>query len=224
MSEQDDIQRGERIEAYVSGKLVGLERARFEDEVARDAELRDDVELAKLLRDAVKNEEVMRFRDRVREVTEEQEALVRAEEGAPVVPIQRSRTWAYLAAAASVALVVTFAWWQWDRQPQYAELAMAYANDTRSATRGDSSTDGITDEDVLDNARDLLALKRPDEALRLIKDVSFAAPCTEARRVWLMALAHLMKDQVAEARTELHDVASSGCMVKQPAQELLDEL
>ncbi|QQR85400.1 MAG: hypothetical protein IPJ76_12360 [Flavobacteriales bacterium] len=125
MSDHDDLIRADRISAYVSGTLTGAERAAFEADMARDAALANDVELERLLRDTIKHEDVMRFRDRVRKVVSEQE-LAATKTETKVISIDRSRTWAYIAAAASVALVVTVALWQWGagglRQDTLAEL------------------------------------------------------------------------------------------------------
>ena len=180
MSEMDDIQRAERIEAYMSGKLLGTGRVRFEEELARDPALREDLDLERLLRDTVKNEDVMRFRDRVREVTEEQEARATGGEDTPVVSIKRSRTWAYLAAAASVALVVTFAWMQWGQEPEYAELAMNVVSTYEfSGTRSGSSAEdrfGKLDEELssLRRSGHLAAYLARSEEL-LVSDSLFAA-------------------------------------------------
>lgn len=224
MNASDDIQRAERIETYVSGKLQGTERLHFEEELARDASLREAVEMERLLRDTVRNEDVMRFRDRVREVTREQEALSGEEDSTPVLGIQRSRTWAYMAAAASVAVLVVATTIWLSRSPSYSELAMSYAQDSRWSVRGDEAGSINSDEDLLDRARKQIADKHAAEAMSLIEHRTFAAPCTEARRVWLMALAHLMLEQREQAAAELRTVAGSGCMLKMPAKELLEKL
>ena len=230
MSEQDDIQpslpagrRGERIEAYVSGKLAGDERARFEEELAHDAALREDVELERLLRDTIRNEDVMRFRDRVKEVTEEQEALADADGGTPVVPIERSRSWAYLAAAASVALVVTFAWWQWGMKTDHRELAMACAREFTTATRGDSSA--VNDDGTRwMQARDLLLHNHTAEAIALLTGPATGQACSEAQRHWLLALAYLLNENAVKADAELDAVIAAGCEVSRQASELKEKL
>lgn len=144
MSEHGDLMRADRISAYVSGTLTGAERAAFEAEMARDAALANDVELERLLRDTIKHEDVMRFRDRVRKVVAEQEASAEKPE-APVIPIGRSRTWVYLAAAASVAAVVAFALWNWAGTGGLQQDTLAALNTDQgfefSGTRGGTTDD-----------------------------------------------------------------------------------
>lgn len=176
MSEHDDLIRAERISAFVSGKLTGVDRAAFEAEMAHDAALASDVELERLLRETVKHEDVMRFRGRVRAVVTEQE-LAATKTETKVISIDRSRTWAYIAAAASVALVVTFALWQWGgigglRQDTLAELNTGHGfefSGTRSGTTDelDEELSGLRRSGQLD-----AYLRQSEHAL--VNDTAFA--------------------------------------------------
>lgn len=175
MSEHDDLIRAERISAYVSGTLIGTDRAAFEADMARNAALANDVELERLLRETVKHEDVMRFRDRVRTVVTEQE-LAATKTETKVISIDRSRTWAYIAAAASVALVITFALWQWSagglQQDTLAELNTERGfefSGTRSGTTDDLDEElsGLRRSGQLD-----AYLRRSD--LALMNDSAFA--------------------------------------------------
>lgn len=130
MERMDDMERHERIEAYVRGRMSEPDRASFEADMTADAELRDAVELERTMQDVLMQEKNMRFRDLVKEVSDEldkeqtnvhdmehggrpmevvpEEATVNKTE-VPVIPIDRKRNWGWLAAAASVALVGSYA-------------------------------------------------------------------------------------------------------------------
>ena len=131
---------------------------------------------------------------------------------------------AWWAAAASVLIILAVGT-VWLLQPEGAsELAMAYAQDHRSVDRVDRGEATATNEDLNDKALELLRTERPEDALDLLQVEPFLDPCTEARRQWLLALGHLMLDQKDAARPLLERVSASGCMLQNPASELLDDL
>lgn len=113
MSEEQDIQRSERIHAYVHDHMDEWERARFEQELASDADLRSEVEAARALDAALGQERELRFRKLVGAVSD------RLEEGSggglieetPVIPIGRRNNLRWMAAAASIALLIGATAW-----------------------------------------------------------------------------------------------------------------
>ncbi|MBV6405823.1 MAG: hypothetical protein IT228_04715 [Flavobacteriales bacterium] len=111
---EPDFQRLERIEAYVSGKLGGEELRTFESELAQDERLRAEVEVERTLSGTLQRGQELRFRDLVQRVSgaQEQKTTQSGVSETPVIPIQHGR-WKWLAAAASVALVVGLALQQW---------------------------------------------------------------------------------------------------------------
>ncbi|MFZ1664885.1 MAG: hypothetical protein WBO28_09860 [Flavobacteriales bacterium] len=180
-----------------------------------------DPRMETFISDAQGREDVYHFKQLLGEVAAKVEA---SEADTPVIPIGRKVNYAWIAAAASVALLIVTSVFWFDRPPNHTELAMAYAKDERSMLRGDDAPNTDADEVLLDSARVQLSNGQAKEALSLIEDRSFAAPCTEANRLWLVALAHLMLDQSDQAKSELQTVAGSGCMVKDAAKELLEKL
>lgn len=174
-----------------------------------------------LYQEAMAREDVYRFRNVLRDVANKIEA---SEKEAPVIHITRKPSWGWMAVAASVAILVVGAIFWLDRSPDHSELAMAYAQDDRSSLRSDQASGRNADEDLLDSARVYLSEGNVGPALSILQNGSVADPCVEARRKWLFALAYLIEGRTEKAKAELRVVAGSGCMVKDPAKELLDQL
>ena len=107
MDEPNDIERQERIEAYVNGALTGEALRTFEAELDRDPGLRSDVETERTLRATLQRGQELRFRDLVQQVSDQQERGASGGGGAepPVIPIDRGR-WKWWGAAASVAVLL----------------------------------------------------------------------------------------------------------------------
>lgn len=149
--------------------------------------------LEQFMREAFAREDVHRFKQVLREVAGRVEKEEVGSGGGRVIPIQRPTRWITWAAAASVALVVTFALWQWGgtgglHQDTLAQLNMDHGFEF-SGTRS-----GATDEldEQLNKVRRSGQL---DEYLRqseraLTNDTAFAARFNDPVRldraiVWL---------------------------------------
>ena len=142
MEPLNDPQRQRRIEAFVSGRMQGLVRDAFELAMTTDLDLCEAVEIERTMQNVLRHEKSMRFRDLVKEVSDGMKEPVLEEVDSPkadtpVIPISRKRSWTWLAAAASVALMTTIGWWVWVRPMAYDQLAMNVTTDYHfSTTRG----------------------------------------------------------------------------------------
>lgn len=223
MNSMNDMERQERIEAYVSGKLAPAEREVFEQAMNVDELLRADVEVERLLHTTLKRGPEMRFRDLVERVSTEQERTPseRGAGGKPVVPIFRGR-WRYWAAAASVVLLVGVGAALMMRGPDQEELAMAQVEAFSISVRGDSTTTDPYAVDLM-NARRWLLDQHPEEAFALLQKPR-STPCQDAERRWLLGLAYLLTQEETKARAEISAVAQAGCAVSAKAAELLERI
>lgn len=223
MAEQDDIRRQERIEAYVGGKLAGEELRAFEAQLATDEQLRQDVEVERTLAGTLQRSPELRFRDLVQRVSDEQERGATGGGGAekPVIPIDRGR-WRWLAAAASVALLIGAGAVLFLQGGDPQQLAMAEVREFSITVRGDST--GVSAHaDALMKARQLILDRKPAEAIALLQ-VPRPAVCEEAQRKWLLGAAHVVAGNSAKARPELQQASQAGCSISPKAAALLKAL
>lgn len=215
MDRPNDIERQERIEAYVSGKLSGEELRAFEQALGGDGELRADVEIERVLRETVKRGPEMRFRELVQRVSQEQEnaGLNSGAPETPVIPIDRKRNWTWIAAAASVALLLTVGIAQFMRGPNDQELAMNFADQTRllHTTRGEKDQEPYSGVAELDNALALILAQQPDKASDILAAYSTAEPALSCKRDWLNALALLQHGDEELATPLLKRVIARAC-------------
>lgn len=224
MNEEQEIQRSERIRAFVQESMNPSERAVFEQEMATDPGLRAEVEAAQAVTAALRNEPELRFRELVSRVSAEQEQASGSGTAAPVIPIGRKPNWGWMAAAASVLVLVAIGIGNYLLPTDHAELAMTYVDRARSGVRGQMPDSLSGEEALLDSALALLQQKEVERAKALLDTAPFTTTCTEARRGLVLALANLMQDDEATARQLLLPVTSSGCGESAPAKELLEEL
>lgn len=224
MSEEQDIERSERILAYVQGAMGTAERAAFEQELAADQGLRTEVEAARAIAGALRNEPELRFRELVSRVSEKQEKSSTSGMAPPVIPIGRKANWAWMAAAASVLVLVAIGIGNYLLPTDHAELAMTYVDRARGGVRGDVPAGVAGEEALLDSALVLLQRKEVENAKALLGVDPFKTACTEARRGLVLALADLLGGDEAAARQHLLPVTTSGCSESADAKELLEEL
>lgn len=213
MDRPNDSERQERIEAFVSGRLGGEELRVFEQAMAADDELRADVEIERVTRETLKREPEMRFRDLVRRVSEEQENAGQdtGTPEIPVIPIDRKRNWTWMAAAASIALVLTVGIAQWLRGPDDQELALAFANQSVPTTRGDDAPTPYSGVAELDSALAHILAQQPDRAIGLLTAYSTSDPALSCKRDWLNALALLQHGDEEHALALLDRVIGGAC-------------
>lgn len=209
MDRPNDSERQERIEAYVSGLLGGEDLRAFEQAMTVNDELRADVEIERLMRETLKREPEMRFRDLVQNVSDEQEGKMGRE--VMVIPIDRKRNWAWIAAAASIALVLTVGIAQWMLGPNDHELAMSFAQQSVPTTRGDSAPEPYSGVAELDSALAHLLKQQPDKAIDILSAFATADPALSCKRDWLNALALLQHGDRARALSMLDCVINSAC-------------
>lgn len=224
MSEEQDIQRIERVHAFVQGRMNPDERAVFEKEMATDLSLRAEVEAAQAMTEALRNEAELRFRELVTRVSAEQERTASSGIEPPVIAIGRRANWGWMAAAASVLILAAIGVGNYLLPSDHAELAMNYVDRTRGGVRGDLPADVTGEEALLDSALALLQQKEVERAKSLLGSVPFTTACTEARRGLVLALADLLGGDEKAARQHLLPVTTSGCSESADAKELLEEL
>lgn len=209
MDRPSDSERQERIEAYVGRKLSGEDLRAFEHALDSDASLRTDVEIERLMRETMVREPELRFRDLVRGVSDEQEG--KTEREVPVIAIGRKRNWTWIAAAASIALVLTVVIARRMQGPDDQALAMEYAGKSVPATRGDDDPNPYSGVAQLDSALALILAQRPDRALDLITTYSTEEPALVCKRDWLNALALLQHGDDENALPLLDRVIAGAC-------------
>ena len=221
MEEPNDIERQERIEAYVSGTLTGEALRAFEAELASNAGLRTDVEAERTLRATLQRGRELRFRDLVQQVSEQQERGASGGGGAepPVIPIGRGRgTW--WAAAASVAVLLGVGLVM--RLSGNADrLALAQVEGYTWQVRGDGSPDAFST--AMMQARRFILDDKPGEAVTILVNME-GAGCPEAERRWLLGVARLLNGDRTAAKSDLEAAGQAGCYVSFKAKELLEAL
>lgn len=211
MEQPHDIERQERIEAYVSGKLANAERLVFEGELTSDEKLRADVEVERVLRGALEMGPEMRFRELVKGVSVEQERTTVRMDGTPVIPIDRKRNWTWIAAAAGIALIISVGIAQWMHGPDDQALAMEFADKSVPTMRGDDAPEPYSGVAELDNALAHILAQQPDKALALLATYSTTEPALSCKRDWLNALALLQHGDEEHALPLLDRVIVGAC-------------
>lgn len=207
MERPNDIERQERIEAYVSGTLTGEELRVFERALAGDGELRADVEIERVMRDTLKRSPELEFRDLVQRVSQEQAE----EKEVPVIPIGRKRSWAWMAAAASIALVLTVILAQRMSGPDAQALALDFAKQSIPTVRGEDDPAPYSGVAALDTALAAILGQRTKRALELLGAYSTTDAALSCKRDWLHALALLQLGDEEHALPLLDRVIGSAC-------------
>ena len=222
MEEPNDIERQERIEAYVNGALTGEALRTFEAEMARDAELRTDVEAERTLRATLQRGQELRFRDLVQQVSDQQERGASGGGGAepPVIPIDRGR-WTWWAAAASVAVLLGVGGLVMRLSGNVDRLALAQVEGYTWQVRGDGAADSFNS--VMAQARQFILDDKPGEAVTILVNME-GAGCPESDRRWLLGVARLLNGDRTAAKSDLEAAGQAGCAVSPKAKELLEAL
>lgn len=221
MEEPNDIERQERIEAYVNGALTDEALRTFEAELARDPGLRTDVAAERTLRVTLQRGQELRFRDLVQRVSDLQERDASGGGGAepPVIPIDRGR-WKWWAAAASVAVLLGVGLVM--RLSGSADhLALAQVEGYTWQVRGDGAADSFNS--VMAQARQFILDDKPGEAVTILVNME-GAGCPEADRRWLLGVARLLNGDRTAAKSDLDAAGQAGCAVSPKAKELLEAL
>lgn len=222
MVEPNDIERQERIEAYVSGALTGEALRAFEAELAHDPGLRTDVEAERTLRATLQRGQELRFRDLVQRVSDQQERGASGGGGAepPVIPIDRGR-WKWWAAAASVAVLLGVGGLVMRLSSNVDRSALAQVEGYTWQVRGDGADDGFNT--VMTQARQFILDDKPGEAVTILANLD-GTGCSEAERRWLLGVARLLDGDRSAAKPDLEAAGQAGCAVSPKAKELLEEL
>lgn len=222
MEEPNDIERQERIEAYVSGTLGGEALRAFEAELDRDPGLRTDVAAERTLRATLQREKELQFRDLVQQVCGKQERGASGGGSAepPVIPIDRGR-WKWWAAAASVAVLLGVGGLVMRLTGGADRLALAQVEGQTWQVRGDASADAFNT--AMMQARQFILDDRPGEALTILVNME-GAGCPEAERRWLLGVARLLNGDRTAAKSDLEAAGQAGCYVSFKAKELLEAL
>lgn len=216
------LERAKEIEDFVADRISDADRAGFEERLRTDINLRNGVEAERLCHDAKGLEHVVSFKTLLKEVAGEVEKAEGA--GAVVVSIGRKSNLAWMAVAASIALIVTVGVTKWMNAPSSQELAMDFARKSMPTTRGVDDTEPYSGVAELDSAFAHILDQQPDKALALLAAYSPAAPELICKRDWLNALALLQLDREAEAIFLLDKVISARCYPEDRAKELRGKL
>lgn len=222
MEEPNDIERQERIEAYVKGALTGEALRTFEADLARDPGLRTDVEAERTLRATLERGKELRFRDLVQRISQEQERGAAGGGGAetPVIPIDRGR-WKWWAAAASVAVLLGLGGLVMRLSSDVDRLALAQVESYTWQVRGDGSPDAFNT--AMSQARQYILDKKPGEAVALLENMN-ATGCPEAERRWLLGVSRLLNGDRSAAKPDLEAASQAGCAISPKAKDLLEAL
>lgn len=223
-------QQSERIEDFVMGRMSSAEAEAFRVEIERDAELKEQVGLHFLMKEALGNEDAYAFREQV-------SAVIREERGGTVKRGAGRPAW-WLAAAILIAFAGFMAWFligekhspeslfeaYYEPYPVYQisrsddhspglQEAMEYYGLGRYAEASDLLS-GLRDTD-LEN-RDLIDfytgisfierrdLGRAEQLLRAVDDRNTVLYDQQAR--WYLALVLLKQDRIPEVIALLNEL------------------
>ncbi|MFA0962449.1 tol-pal system YbgF family protein [Roseivirga sp. BDSF3-8] len=224
-----------RVDRYVQNKMTGAERKAFEQEMHADSDMRSEVNLRTALRDGIKKQKNDSLRSRLRDIHQEVISAPRPEEKA-IQPAGKSNTRWWLAAAASLAIIMAFTLWMSgalrggpdDLYAQYYERP-AYSGargsmDAELAEAGNLYNEGrygeaaYRFEDYLrshtDNAYvrfmaavSYLEADKPDNAKAHLQEVVGQDSPLSDRAAWYLALTYLKEENNREARFWLERLA-----------------
>jgi len=243
-----DDKNFEKMEDYIHGKLSALEQQRFEDEMAQDEVLRQEVALYRRLIDAVETESARQLLEQIHEENFAKETTV--------VPLQSRRAFFPLAIAASLALLVLAGWWLFTLQstqaeglyaayffpavglpttlgytedPQFAEGMISYKLQEYAEARNywKSLVEADPQNDTLNYYMGIafLADEMPDQAVNHLQRVvqqDESAYQNDAK--WYVALAYLLAEQEENAKTILNELAATESNYQEPSREILNDL
>ncbi len=102
----DDLTKYELIENYLTNEMSDKERQQFEEQLATDMELKEELKLHKQMADVLKGEKIHQFRSVLKNVDNEWKKPAKKKDEGKVVRMNFRRV---LAIAASLALLI-FAW------------------------------------------------------------------------------------------------------------------
>lgn len=242
----------ERAEDYVAGRLPASEHTQFEAELNTNAELAQETAQIRFLRTglrrlAYRDEMVGRHAELIRRgvlASGQSDTSTVRPLGATGPDLNNRRSlWPYIAAAASVILLLGIGWFFFlapSSGPSPADLANRFEPPTLrldpTTRNGEPLLTGPGPDQLARRqgiARDTAAIRagltllqnnKPAEAItRLQSARNCPLPDWQANARWLLALAYLQTDQVTKARNELTSVQKT-TYFGQEAGQLLREL
>jgi len=136
-----DEKLSDKMDNYLKGRLSAAERQAFEAELSANEALRSEFETHKQLVQAVEMEGVQQLLNHLHEKHFAEQVSHQAGQKGRTVVFRPRRTWAGLAAAASVALLLALGWW-WQQPASQQALYDQYY----SPAIGLPTTLGISDD------------------------------------------------------------------------------
>lgn len=238
----------EKIEGYLQGTLTPADRKRFEAEMKKNEELREEVALHRQLISSIETESVRQLLEQIHEENFEKET--------PVVSIRHRRAYTFIAVAASLALLILSGWWYINLQvSQPASLYASYFSPaaglptTLSHTNNARFSEGMISYKLEEYAearewwQPLLQADPANDTLNFYMGVASLADeqtegaihylskvaeennsvyYTDAR--WYLALAYLLNEKEEKARTLLQGLSEQDNSYREQSIEIIEKI
>ncbi|TSE03454.1 MULTISPECIES: tetratricopeptide repeat protein [Aquimarina] len=237
----------ENIDAYLNGNLVGADLELFENTLKLDTELQEEVEKYRLIKEALKDKDIINFREKLKDIDRE----IEEEKVREIQPKKSFKTY-YRIAAIFIAIVgISSLFWIYQEPDLYAQYYVPYPMNelTRSS---EESTIEVLKEVSLQYKRkeyqktipvlERLIQEYPnDDRLKLYLGNSYLNTDQEEKAItlfqnivkndtlhndalWFLSLAHVKTENNGKAITFLKELTSYENLYKKSAIDLLEEL
>jgi hypothetical protein len=200
----------ELIEAYLTNELSATDAQAFEQEMAADTALQEEVQTQRTLRMGLHalaiEQRLQRARQRVLEIEKEAFQPVAGQQETPVRPLPghtKTIPWRYWAAAASVVLGFSFGVY-WYQQQDVPELAYAETMSSDQLTKGLPADLKPTDRQRIMDAISGYRAGRYDEVIDKLK-IPSADRRTRYYQSYFLGLSYLADKQPEKAIQPLTD-------------------
>lgn len=203
-----DEQTFEIMEKYVANKLAPAEKARFEQKMEQNPELKAEVELHRKLMKSVETEGVRQMLEQIhqQQLAASATGSVADRQETPVVRFKPARQRLALAAAATVALLLVAGWWAFSLQQSRPEALYA---DYFAPANGLPTTLGVADDPLFAEGMVSYKLGEYPEALAAWQPLLAQATANDTLS-YFAGVALLASQQPQKAESYLRQVARTG--------------
>lgn len=239
----------ENIDAYLKGDLKGEDLELFENALRSDVRLQEEVKKYELVKDALKDEDIIKFREKLRDIDHE----IEQEKISATIPKKSFKQYYKIAAVFIAILGISSLLWLFNplERDLYAEYYVPYP--ISELTRSNEVTTIAELKEVSGYYKrkeyvktipilETLTLKYPkNDKLRLYLGNSYLNTNQEEKAIylfenvlhndtfrndalWFLSLTHIKEDNKDKAIILLKDLASYENLYKKSAIDLLEDL